>query len=355
MSLSVSLKDISSLLQILQTTNIHTYYFVAHTKEAICIKPFRIGYRTIKTAIGVALSIAIAQYFGLQYFTSAGILTILCIQTTKKKSVHAVYTRLVASLVGMLFSFIALETFGYNPIVLLLTILIFIPTIVTIGVAPGFVSSAVIMMHIYSEANFTLALFYNELGLMAVGFGVALLVNMYMGDIQKQLDHYRVKVEDLYRKIFSEIYKYLESGDTNWDGKELIEVEKVLNKAKSLAFKDVENHLTRKENEYYLYFDMRERQLEIIERVLPKITTLPVMVQQAQLVADFMKDLSENVHSGNTARSFRDKLEIVKKEFAEMPLPKSHEKFLAMASLYQFIEEMDEYLEIKQGFKGLKE
>ncbi len=303
----------------------------------------------------MAFSIAIAQYFGLQFFTSAAILTILCIQTTKKKSLQAVYTRFVASIVGMLFSFVAFETFGYNPIVLVLMVILFIPTIVSLGVAPGFVSSGVIMMHIYSEANFTLALFYNELGLMVVGFGVALLVNMYMGDIQKQLDDYRIQIENLYKKIFSEIVKYLENGDTNWDGNELIEAEVVLNKAKALAYKDVENHLTRKENEYYLYFDMRERQLEIIERVLPKITTLPVMVQQVKLVSEFMQDLAEHVHPGNTARSFRDKLEIVKEEFAEMPLPESHEKFLAMASLYQFIEEMDEYLEIKQAFKGLKE
>lgn len=233
-------------------------------------------------------------------------------------------------------------------------ILLFIPSIVSIGVTAGFISSAVIMMHIYSEANFTLSLFYNELGLMTVGFGVALLVNLYMGDIQKRLDKYRIEIEELYKTIFSEIYKYLEVGDTDWDGRELIEAEKLLNKAKSLAYIDVENHLTRRENEYYLYFDMRERQLEIIERVLPKITTLPVIVQQAQLVASFMKELSENVHSGNTARTFRDKLDIVKKEFAELPLPETHEKFLAMASLYQFIEEMDEYLEIKQTFKGLK-
>ncbi len=266
---------------------------------------------------------------------------------------HAVYTRFIASIIGMLFSFIAFETFGYNPIVLMIMVLLFIPTIVSLGVAPGFVSSAVIMMHIYSVAHFTLPLFYNELGLMAVGFGVALLVNMYMGDTQKKLDHYRIQVEDLYRHIFSEIVKYLRNGDTAWDGKELIALGDVLNKAKSLAFKDVENHLTRKENEYYLYFDMRERQLEIIEHVLPKVTTLPVMVQQAELVADFMEDLADHIHSGNTAKSFRNKLDMVKKEFAEMPLPESHEKFLAMASLYQFIEEMDEYLEIKQSFKGL--
>ncbi|MEL3961587.1 aromatic acid exporter family protein [Lysinibacillus endophyticus] len=318
------------------------------------MKKFKIGYRTIKTAVGASIALFLAGYFDLHFFSSAAILTILCVQTTKKKSVHAVYTRVVASIIGMIFAFIALESFGYYPIVLGLMLLVFIPTIVSLRVSDGFVSSVVIMMHIYNEGNFTVDLLWNELSLMAIGFGTGLAVNMYMGDYQKQLDHYINQIEELYRSIFSEIVKYLRNGDTSWDGKEIIEAVNLLNKAKSLAFKDVENHLARKENQYYLYFDMREKQLEIIERVLPKITTLPVMVQQAELVADFMEELSINVHSGNTAKKFRDKLDIVKQEFAKMPLPENHEKFLAMASLYQFIEEMDEYLEIKQSFKGIK-
>lgn len=254
----------------------------------------------------------------------------------------------------MAFSYLAFEVFGYNPLVFALMLVLFIPTIVSLSVSEGFVSSAVIIMHIYSAANFTFDLFLNELGIMAVGFGTGLAVNMYMEDIQKDLDRYRVQVEGLYRTIFSEIVKYLRNGDTSWDGKQLIIVSDMLNKAKSLAFKDVENHLRRKENLYYTYFDMREQQLEIIERVLPKITALPVMVQQAELVADFIEDLAEHVHSGNTAQTYRDKLEKVKEEFAELPLPESHDNFLAMAALYQFIEEMDQYLVIKQSFKGLQ-
>lgn len=318
------------------------------------IKRFRIGYRTIKTAVGAGLAVVIAHYFNLEFFSSAAILTILCVQTTKKKSLNAVFTRLVASIIGMAFSFIAFEFIDYNPLVLALMILLFIPTLVTFSVAEGFVSSAVIILHIYSAANFTYDLLLNELALMTIGFGTALAVNMYMGDFQKQMNQYLEQIEDLYRSIFSEIAKYLRNGDTSWDGKEIIVAADLLNKAKSLAYKDVENHITRKEDLYYLYFDMREKQLEIIERILPKITALPVMVQQTDLVADFMQDLSENVHSGNTAKRFRDKLEIVKEEFAKMPLPETHEKFLAMASLYQFIEEMDQYLVIKQSFKGLK-
>ena len=318
------------------------------------MKKFSIGYRTLKTALGTSIAIAIAQYFELQFFTAAGILTILSIQSTKRKSVHAVYTRIVSSVIGMLYAFLFFEIFGYHPYLLGIVLLLFIPTIVSLGVSEGFVSSAVIMMHIYFTANFTIDLLLNELALMAIGFGMGLIVNMYMPDIQQGIIQKRYTVEELFKVILSEIASYLRNGDTMWDGKELIEASKIINDGKALAFNDVQNHLTRKDNINYVYFDMREKQLEIIERVLPKITALPVMTEQAPLIAAFLEDLSEHVHPGNTASHFREKLDIVKEEFAKMPLPENHETFLAMAAMYQFIEEMDEYLVIKQSFKGIQ-
>jgi len=322
--------------------------------EAVDLKKFSIGYRTLKTATGAAIAIAIAQYFELASYASAGILTILCVQPTKKKSLHAAYTRFVASIIGMLYAFLSFELFSYHPLTLAGMLIIFIPTIVSLKVADGFVSSAVIIMHIYAAEKFSWTLVSNEFALMAIDYGTGIAINMYMPDIQKELNYYRVKIEELYSKIFLEIANYLREGDTLWGGQEIIEAITALNNAKSLAFKDVENHFMRRKNDYYVYFDMREQQLEIIERVLPKITALPVIVQEATIVADFVQDLAEHVHSGNTASHFREKLEQVRRDFAQLPLPQNHEQFLAQAALYQFMEEMDRYLEIKQSFKGLK-
>ncbi|MBQ9999250.1 aromatic acid exporter family protein, partial [Bacillus subtilis] len=50
---------------------------------------FKIGYRTIKTALGTALAIYISQLLHLQNYASAGIITILCIQITQKRSLQA--------------------------------------------------------------------------------------------------------------------------------------------------------------------------------------------------------------------------------------------------------------------------
>ena len=315
-------------------------------------KRFSIGYRTMKTAAGAAIAIYIAQLLQLDYYVSAGILTILCVQPTKKKSIRAAFSRFVASLIAIFYALVFLEGISYHPAVLGVLILLFIPVLVSLRFSDGFISSVVILLHIYDSKNLTMDLFVNELLLMAVGFGTALAVNMYMPSIENRLNDYRKEIEALYSRIFQELSVYLRNGDSAWAGKELVEGAELIEKAKALAYQDVENHLTRLENKYYRYFDMREQQFEIIERILPKITALPVIVGHSHLVADFLEDLSDHVHSGNTAGQYISKLDEVKAQFAKMPLPESHESFLAMAALFQVIEEMESYLEIKQSYKG---
>ncbi|MET1013685.1 MAG: aromatic acid exporter family protein, partial [Paenisporosarcina sp.] len=270
------------------------------------------------------------------------------------KSVRAVYSRIISSVIGVGFAFIFFEGISYHPIVFGLILLLFIPTLVSLKFQDGFVSSVVILLHLFDAKSLSLSLFWNEAQLMAVGFGVALIVNMYMPSIEKDLKKYLIELEALYSKIFHEIALYLRNGDSSWDGKELVQVAEVIEKGKALAYQDVENHLNRRENLYYLYFDMREEQFEIIERVLPKITALPVTISHSHHVGEFMEDLANHVHSGNTAHTFISKLDVVKEEFSKMPLPKDHESFLAMAALYQFIEEMEQYLRIKRKFVGFK-
>lgn len=316
------------------------------------LRTYSIGYRTMKTALGVAIAITLAQWLQLDYYVSAGILTILCIQPTKKKSIRAAFSRFIASIIGIAYAFIFFEGIAYHPIMLGILIVLFIPLLVTLRFQDGFVSSSVILLHLYDAKNLDFDLLTNELILMLVGFGTALVVNMYMPSIEKKLDNYRHEIENLYASIFREIVIYLREGESGWSGKELMDARKLLERAKALAYQDVENHITRHENKYYYYFEMREQQLEIIERILPKITALPVIVDQTDLVADFLEDLAEHVHSGNTAYRYISKLDIVKENFAKLPLPDSHKKFLAMAELYQVIQEMEKYLEIKQSYKG---
>ncbi len=69
------------------------------------------------------------------------------LQTTKRKSLHAIYTRIVATLVGMAYAFLFFEIFGYSPIVLGIVLILFIPTIVSLGVVEGFIKTSLLTVY----------------------------------------------------------------------------------------------------------------------------------------------------------------------------------------------------------------
>ena len=315
---------------------------------------FRIGYRTLKTALGTAIAIIIAQYLGFENFVSAGILTILCIQVTKKRSLQASWHRFLACIIAMAFSAVFFQGIAYHPIVIGLLLLFFIPTVVMFGAKEGVVSSSVIIMHIYSAEKVTGEILLNELGIITIGIGVALIMNLYMPSVDNKLEEYQRGIEANFKKIFLEIAQYLKNQDSSWDGRELTETARQIEKAKALAIQDVENHFLRDENLYYQYFKIREKQFEIIERVLPSITSIPKHVEQATIVAEFVELLSKGIHTGNTVLFYLERLMRMKTEFENMELPKTREEFEARAALLHFVNEMEQFLLLKRSFKGLK-
>lgn len=315
---------------------------------------FKIGYRTAKTALGTTISIILAQLIGLEYYTSAGIITILCIQVTKKKSLRSSWERFLACSLAMIFSFIFFEGIAYHPLIIGLLLLLFIPATVIVKATQGIVTSTVVIFHLYSTSHITFQVIGNELLLVTIGIGVALVMNLYMPSVEEKLKNYQIQIEENLASIFQEIELYLIQKDRKWDGKEITITAQLINEAKTLAFRDVENHFLRHENSYYHYFKMREKQFEIIERVIPSITSIHIAVEQSKMIADFLHELKVNIHPGNTAHKFLVQLLNMKKSFEEMDLPKTREEFEARAALYHFVREMEQYLIIKSHFKGME-
>lgn len=311
----------------------------------------RIGYRTIKTAIGTPIAIFIAQSLQLLNASSAGIITILCIQPTKKKSLQASWERFLACMIAMFLSGLFFELFGYNPFIIGLLLLVFIPTVVKVKAQSGIVTSSVIILHIYSAEKFTAQLLINEIGLITIGVGVALFMNLYMPSVESKLDEYVRDIETNFTKIFTEISHYLRMKESDWDGKEITETATLIKKGKRLAILDTENRFTMTEdNKYYDYFRMREKQFEIVEQVLPIVAAISLNVEQAHMIADFTDNVSENISSRNLAPLFLDKLYEMKESFAAMELPKSREEFEVRAELLHFVNEMERYLLFKQSY-----
>ncbi|MGJ9383313.1 aromatic acid exporter family protein [Salipaludibacillus sp. CF4.18] len=316
---------------------------------------FRIGYRTVKTAVGASIAIMIAQAFQLDFFASAGIITVLCIEKTRRKSISISWARFLAALIGIAFAVLIFETIGYTPLSVGIVLLVFIPTTLLLKVKEGIVTSFVLMMHIYTVSDFSFELFLNELALISIGIGIALIANLYMPSKEKGLEKLQSEIEDCYGKIFHEFAAYIRVGDNIWDGKEITEATTILQKGKNHALQNLENHVLRYEDVYYHYFKMREKQLDIIERMMPLLTSMDYQVIQGDMLADFMDDLADGVHPKNTAHIYIEKIEELRESFKNMPLPTTRDEFEARSALAHLVRELEQYLIIKEQFKPIKE
>ncbi|MFS0672755.1 aromatic acid exporter family protein [Ornithinibacillus sp. 179-J 7C1 HS] len=311
----------------------------------------KIGYRTIKTAIGTPLSIVVAQALGLSNFTSAGILTILTIMPSRKQSVLSAWHRLLACIVASILSFLFFEFIGYNPIILALMLLVFIPITVLLKVTPGIITSSVIILNLYSTGDIPFSLLLQQFILILVGIGTGLLMNLYMPGNEQKLKQIQIKLEQNFQKILTEIALYIRDNSTVWDGRELKESEELLKQATNLVVIEKENHLLRSQHNYYDYFNMRNKQLDLFRKMLPLVTKLPNRDEISLKIADFFEGLAESVHPGNTAIVFLELLKDLRDEFHKEDLPTTRDEFETRANLFRLLHEIESYLLIKKRYK----
>ncbi|GEN85439.1 aromatic acid exporter family protein [Oceanobacillus sp. FSL W8-0428] len=311
----------------------------------------KIGYRTLKTAIGTPVAISLAQWVGLSNFISAGILTILCIQPSRKSSFLSAWQRFVACASAVVFSCIIFEIIGYHAISIFILLLLFIPATVALKATPGIASSSVVMLNLYGSGHVTLSLIGEQFVLITIGLGTGLLLNLYMPSLENKLKKLQIRLESNFSHILYEYSLYIRDENEMWQGNEIAVTEDILVEAKQLVIRDRDNHLLRNEHTYYNYFKMRERQFELLKKMLPLVTHLPKTDAIAIKIAGFFERLSKAVHPGNTAITFLEELKELKREFHAEDLPETREEFETRAHLFQLLHEIEEYLIIKNKFK----
>lgn len=309
------------------------------------------GYRTIKTAIGAGLAIWIASILDLEFASFAAIIVIMCIENTKKKTLYSIQKKFLASLLSLILGSLCFELLGYHPIVLTLFILLLVPILVKGRIQEGLVTSIVVILHIYTVKEANLENLLNELYIIFIGIGIALLVNSIMPSFKKEIEKYKTEIENKFSVILYEFSAFLKNSERNWDGKELVEVENILHQAKNIVIQEVENHLLREENKDYYYLEMREDQLKILKQmavILSIVSSSKLHVKQRGMLAHIFLNISQHVDSGDTTIALKQ-LEEYEESILETELPKTREEFEVRANLFYLNFEIKNYLIIKKN------
>lgn len=317
------------------------------------LNPYKIGFRTVKTAVGMTLGVIICKLLGLDNYASSAILVVLCIKHTKMYSVQAILSRLVSCLLILFLGSAIFSLLGQHAFVLGLIVLLFIPLTVVLNVQEGVITSCVILLHVFNAKAINGHLILNEIMLLIVGLGIAFLMNLMMPSLDKKLNHFKQDIENQITEIFN-IFSQACSMHNDHLNIKFDSLLLNIKKAKSLAFRDVKNHFVRNENSFYHYFDMREEQVELLKRMTSLLERINTDDPILEKISQLMYEIGSNVNSNDYTALRLHSLYEIRLSLDDLPLPTTHKTLNSRAHIIQILNELEEYLNIKSQFGSLK-
>ncbi len=308
--------------------------------------------KTFKMALSATIAIIISNYIGLKFGVTAGIIAILSIQETKKEALLVAGRRLIACAAAILLSFLLFWLLGNNPIVFGLFLLIFISGTILLKIEDGMVMGAVLSTHLLSSTDINVSWIINEVQLTIIGIGVAMLFNLYSSSLDDEFDKNKARIEDCYRGILSDMAVSLVTQTVPiYEKKILLEVEGLVNKSKLIAQAINNNNLFSINNYYVSYIEMRIIQLEVIKRMKRHFSRFYMTFEQTKILSEFTNNVAMNLHEDNDCLELLERLNLLRKDYKNMELPKNREEFENRALLFQFLNDLEDFLNAKREFK----
>ena len=306
-----------------------------------------------KIGIGASVAIYIAELLQLQYATSAGIITLLTLITTRWGTFRLSVQRLlpyVASVVvcWLGFSLVPSMWIEYG-------VFLFLVVLMTewLGWKSTLSVNAVIGTHFLTTQDFSMKFVMNELLLVVIGITIAIILNLFHinstheNGIIKSMRH----VEHQMKKILEEVAGYLmqqSTGDHAWD--DVVKFEKELEEYVELASEYHHNTFQTHQDYYVAYFEMRMKQCGALHNLHSEMRRMRQMPKQAHVVADFIKNISQYVTEMNDPKKQIEELENTLEHLRNEPLPETHEEFENRAELYHVLMDLEEFLLYKKRF-----
>src|SRR5699024_8130842 len=310
----------------------------------------KIGLRTIKTVIASVLAILIATQLHLLYATAAGIIAILSVGNTKKTSLKSGLGRVLSLGLAIILSFICFTTLGFHTWAFGVFLLVFIPLSVRFNLADAIVVNSVLITHFLVEKSFSWQMILKETLLMTIGVGLALLLNLYMPDNEKQLKEDIKAIEEDFGTIIFAMAAHLNLEKIAPLDDACLDLRSKLRAALNQAHIHQKNQWISEEDYYSEYFSMRLAQL----RILRDMVNLLIEIDIDGLFVDELRKVlistAENFAEENDGKLILWQIEAVYQNYRQKPLPQTREEFENRALLFQFLQSFRSFIEIKAIF-----
>lgn len=312
----------------------------------------KMAIKVLKIAVGSCMAVAVAQFFELPYATSAGIVTLLTVQNTRRDTIRLAAERLLSFLLSVLLVFVCfryigkLEWVNYGVYIFLMVhVCYFFGWENTISV------NAVMGTHYLLTPDYSLNFAASELAVIAIGTALALLMNWHMPSNLKILREDIRKAEDDMQQVLQELACYLEGkldGAHIW--LDLDQLEQSIHRGLDRAHEHAHNTLSEEDHYYIEYMEMRLQQCALLQAIRHRVWKIDGMPEQAKNISDYLRYLAPYVHEKNIPDRQSADLQQVFDQMKQQPLPESRDEFESRAILYHVLLDLEDFLFVKKRF-----
>lgn len=303
---------------------------------------------TIKTSIAATLSLLVAQALGLKFSSSAGIITILDIFETRKATIKGGLKRTLSATIALVLGILVFEIFDYKTWAFGLYLLLFVPLSFLLKIELGLGPSSVVVTHLLSYGEINSSIIFNELGLILIGTGFAMLTNLYAPESQDELKKW---IEDIDEDIKDILIFFGDTLVNNLDVKiyegKIKKLEDDITKALNLAIIENDNRIENSKN-LLIGLSHREREMDILMEMYDDLKSIPKEYTDGKLISDLMIDTANNLSDNGDMVKVKKRIEFLQEHFHMMELPETHEDFIIRSSIFQVFRSLNQFIDISK-------
>nr|WP_300002461.1 aromatic acid exporter family protein [Tissierella sp.] len=310
----------------------------------------------LKTGIGSAIAIILANRFNLLYSASAGIITLLTIQNTKIETISIALKRIAAFFIAVAIAFAVFNQFGYSSASFGAFIFIFVAICNLLGLQDGISMNAVLTTHFLIEKRMDAPFILNEISLLIIGMGIGIVINLIMPKnmdrIKKEQEIIETKMKDILKCISCVLKGKKECLACN-DFQEEIDIkdlERLLNGSIEAAYQEAGNTLLTETRYQISYLEMRKLQLVALKDIFKNIQEINGIIPQSIRVSRYIEKVADEFHELNNVKALMSDLEELYESFRKETLPKTREEFENRAILFNILSDIERFLQIKRSF-----
>lgn len=307
--------------------------------------------KLLKYGVGALLASAIAAALNIQYSLSAGIITLLTIQDTKKETVTIALKRIIIFFIMTALSAIILPLYGYNLVSLGIILFPYLFFCLVLNMKEAIAPIAVLCTHYITSESCSPKMIINELLILVIGCGVGIILNLFMVNSYKQIRSIQRDIDRIISSIICRMSINIKEEDkSKYTGNCFEELEDLLEKMKKESINYMNNHFTGTNDYFYKYMQMRMVQCLSLKRIFTDIKSLEYTTTQAEKLSEYLYKICEEFGEANNAVSLLEELNKLFDFYKNEKLPVSRIEFENRAVLYNILTELKEFIEIKKRF-----